>query len=363
MRTPGRHTIHEILSQPAAWQAALDAVSAQAGRLRDLLARFNGRPLLLLGSGSPYYLAIAAAALLREYTGRECMAAPSAEIILNPRTVLPREGPALAIIFSRSGETSEAIAAARAIQRGGGAVVAIGCDAGTPLLRLAEVTVEVAAGREVSAAQTRSFAGMYVAVQALAALLHDDPRDDGEALGHALERLPELGPAYIDRARATTGELAADAAIERIFVLGSGTRYGLACETALKFQEMSLTNIHAYHALEFRHGPMSMADERALVIGLIGERGAAEELAVLGEAKALGARAVAIAERAYPEMARLDGALAFDSGLPELARGVLYLPPLQLMAYARAIAKGLDPDTPRNVTRFVRVAALETMEG
>ncbi len=361
MNSSGQHTIQEILSQPVAWQSALDGVTAQSSALRALLAQRDEQPLVLLGSGSPYYLAISAAALLREHAGRACLATPSAEIILHPRTVLAQEGPVLAIIFSRSGETSEAIAAARAIQRRGGAVIVVGCDASTTLMRLADVAVEVAEGREESAAQTRSFAGMYVAGQAIAALMQAREGAAG-SLQDALPRLPELGPALIERARAEVGMLAADQAIERVFVLGSGVRYGIACETALKFQEMSLTNIHAYHTLDFRHGPMSMADERALVIGLVGERGSAEELAVLGEAKALGARVGAIAEQRYPEMDGFDGTFAFESGLPEQARTVLYLPPLQLMAYERAIAKGLNPDSPRNVTKFVRVANLEAIE-
>jgi glucosamine 6-phosphate synthetase-like amidotransferase/phosphosugar isomerase protein len=32
---------------------------------------------------------------------------------------------------------------------------------------------------------------------------------------------------------------------------------------------------------------------------------------------------------------------------------VLYLPPVQLLACERAVAKGLDPDTSRNITTFV----------
>ena len=38
-----------------------------------------------------------------------------------------------------------------------------------------------------------------------------------------------------------------------------------------------------------------------------------------------------------------------------LARGVLYLPLVQLLAYYRAIARGLNPDRPRNVVMAVRL--------
>jgi glucosamine--fructose-6-phosphate aminotransferase (isomerizing) len=48
-----------------------------------------------------------------------------------------------------------------------------------------------------------------------------------------------------------------------------------------------------------------------------------------------------------------DADVAFESQLPEEVRNVLYLPVLQLMAYYRAQAKGLDPDNPRNLSAVI----------
>lgn len=357
MDAPGSSTRDEILSQAASWIGALEAVRAQADAITDLLRRFSHAPLLLSGCGSPYYLSRSAATLLRQYGQRFCLATPASEIVLHPDALLPAGSPALLLIFSRSGETSEAVAAARAVQARGGAVLAVGCDANTTLLRMADLAVEVAAGRERSVVQTRSFAGMLVAAQAIVALAAGEQR--GADLLSGLASLPDLAAVAVERARVAVADaqllhLVRDASIERIFVLGSGTRYGLACEAALKFKEMTLTNAEPLHVLEFRHGPMSLADSRALVIGLLGDAGAQAELAVLQEAHGLGARAVALVERA-PAGAQLDALVALDSGLPEAARDVLYLAPLQLMAFERAIARGLDPDSPRHLVPFVRL--------
>jgi glucosamine--fructose-6-phosphate aminotransferase (isomerizing) len=355
----GDHTINEILSQPASWASALAAVRAEAGAIRALLRRFADQPLLFSGCGSPYYLALSAATLLRAHAGRACMATPASEILLHPDTLLHAEAAPLLIAFSRSGETSEVIAAARAVQRRGGAVIAVGCDAAATLLRLADVAVEVAAGREQSLAQTRSFAGMFVAAQAIVALAAAERGGAHQALEDGLARLLAAGPACVERARSAVASLASDPAIARVFVLGSGSRYGLACEAALKFKEMALTDAEPFHTLEFRHGPLALADKHALVIGLVGEAGADEEVAVLREAHTLGARTVALLERAPVDPHGLDALFAFESQVPEPARDVLYLAPLQLMAYERAIAKGLNPDAPRNLVMFVRRPELE----
>ena len=64
-----------------------------------------------------------------------------------------------------------------------------------------------------------------------------------------------------------------DLTLDRFYFLGSGPRYGLACEVNLKMKEMTLTHSEPFHFLEFRHGPKSMVCESALVAGLLGSVG------------------------------------------------------------------------------------------
>lgn len=134
-------------------------------------------------------------------------------------------------------------------------------------------------------------------------------------------------------------------AFDQFFFLGSGIRYGLACEASLKLKEMSLTVSEPFHFLEFRHGPISMVDSKTLVIGLLSEENYSQERAVLDEVEQLGGKTFTLGER--------DATICFNSGLPEAIRGVLYLPVLQLVALYRSLAKGLDPDKPRNLNAVV----------
>jgi len=96
-----------------------------------------------------------------------------------------------------------------------------------------------------------------------------------------------------------------------------------------------------------------MVDETALVVGLVSDSAREHEVAVLKEVRELGARTLALAESA--DQSDVDHLVCLDSGLPELAREVLYLPVLQLLAYCRAIAKGLDPDRPTHLDAVVRL--------
>jgi glucosamine--fructose-6-phosphate aminotransferase (isomerizing) len=112
-------------------------------------------------------------------------------------------------------------------------------------------------------------------------------------------------------------------------------------------KEMTLSHSEPFHTLEFRHGPKAMAGPGALVVGLTSRANAARELAVLAEMRALGARTIAVG----------PGAPDVDVGaeVGESAAALLALPFGQLLAFERALAKGLDPDRPGNLDVFVRL--------
>jgi glucosamine--fructose-6-phosphate aminotransferase (isomerizing) len=92
-----------------------------------------------------------------------------------------------------------------------------------------------------------------------------------------------------------------------------------------------------------------MICESAAVIGLLSSVNARHEQSVLDEMQAMRAQVLSLGEA--------DADVCFESGLPEEIRNVLYLPVLQLMAYYRSIAKGLDPDNPRNLSAVVHLEA------
>jgi glucosamine--fructose-6-phosphate aminotransferase (isomerizing) len=73
----------------------------------------------------------------------------------------------------------------------------------------------------------------------------------------------------------------------------------------------------------------------------------AHEAKVLAEMKTLGGKVISLGEK--------DSEVQFESGVPESVRGVLYLPVLQVMAFYRSVAKGLNPDRPNHLTAVVRL--------
>jgi glucosamine--fructose-6-phosphate aminotransferase (isomerizing) len=122
----------------------------------------------------------------------------------------------------------------------------------------------------------------------------------------------------------------------------------------LKMKEMSLSHSEAFHFLEFRHGPMSMVNTSALVVGLLGETGFQYEEEVLKDMRALGAKVLVISPKPLPREV-CDLQVLLPDGYSDMERLPLYLPVLQLMAFYRAVYKNLNPDRPSNLTAVVHL--------
>ncbi len=345
----GQSTYQEILSQPEVWAQTLADTRPQWEALRSLV----GQPfdeVLFIGCGSTYYLSLAAAALFQRMTGRCARGLPSSELWFYPDVVLNAHRRTLLVAVSRSGTTTETVRAIETFKAHHSPdVLAVTCYPDTPMAQAAHRVLAAPAAQEQSIAQTRSFVTMYLLTQVLAGLAADD-----QAHLAQLDRLSEAGQRLLDRHAGLAEQLGTDFGIDRVFFLGTGIYYGLACEAMLKMKEMSLTYAEAFHFMEFRHGPKSMVNEQTLVVGLLSDSVQEHEIAVLREMRSLGARVLALAdESAADTLQEFDFVVPLCSDLPETARGALYMPLLQLMAYHRSMAKGLDPDHPHNLDAVV----------
>jgi fructoselysine-6-P-deglycase FrlB-like protein len=283
----------EIATQPACWRRA----AALAGRLAGALPA-RGERAAIVGCGTSLFVGQAIAAL-REAAGHgETDAFPASE--------LPGgRGYDVVVALSRSGTTTEVLAALDASARTAGATLAITADGGAPLAARADRAVVLDFADERSVVQTRFATTALALVRA--------------HLDHGLE------PAAAEAASALGEPLPAAPGDGGVVFLGTGWRVGLAREAALKVRESAGLHSEAHPALEYRHGPISAAGPATLVwaLGPI-----PDDLA--GDVRRTGA---ALERSARDPMA-------------ELVR-------VQRFAVREALAAGRDPDRPPHITRSV----------
>ena len=216
-------TYREIKSQPDAWVEALDVTKTTP---LPKIGDYN--QVIFTGCGSTYYLSLAAARLYQELTGRTARAAPGGELLLNSQTFLTDQR-TLLVAISRSGTTTETIRGVEKFKQEKRGDVVVISNYDEVLSQLADVNISISKGQEESVAQTRSFASMYVAATVFNA------RMAGKiALLEYLDGLPIVGERLIQDFEPAARQIGENLDFDRFYFLGSGVRYGLACEVSLK---------------------------------------------------------------------------------------------------------------------------------
>ncbi len=283
----------EIVSQPAGWMEASLRASAVDGTLPPAGAR-----ALVLGCGTSFYMAQAYAAA-RELAGR----GETDAIVASERA--PARSYDVAVAISRSGTTTEVLRALQAIPSRI-RTVSITAVAESPIVEVAAQSVVLEFADERSVGQTR------FATSALALLRAH--------LGH------DVGAIARDGGQALSAPLPLDPASFRQFVfLGHGWAAALANEAAPKLREAAGAWTEGYPAMEYRHGPISVAGPETAVWTF---GGVAPDLL---------------------DDIRETGATLVQGRLDPMAELVL----AQRVAVALAEARGLDPDRPRHLARSV----------
>ena len=287
----------EIESQPDSWLRA--AKLAHTPEIANALPPPDAR-VAIVGCGTSLFMA-QSCAVLRENAGLgETDAFPPSEFPHSRRYDR-------VIALTRSGTTTEVIRLLEALPD---RITTVVTTAATrPAAQIAGATVTLDFADEQSVVQTR------FATTALALWRAHLGENLDAVVGDARRELKRELPDRLVRS-------------DQFTFLGTGWTIGLANEAALKLREASRSWTESYPAMEFRHGPISIADERSAV-WLFGPAPAG----LLDEITATGALVV---QADVDPMADLVNA--------------------QRVAVAIAERKGLDPDTPRHLTRSIILA-------
>ncbi|ACU74767.1 sugar isomerase (SIS) [Catenulispora acidiphila DSM 44928] len=292
----------EIISQPDTWRRA---AAIATGPTAEALPG-KGDRVAVVGCGTSLYMAQAYAVLREEAGLGETDAFAASEFPFG--RAYDR-----VVALSRSGTTTEVLELLQRL-KGVTPTVAVIADPKTPVPALADATIVLDFADEKSVVQTR------FATTALTLFRAHVAAQSGTAF--------DLEKIVADAERCVTEPLP-DGILDntQFAFLGRGWTVGLANEAGLKMTEASLTWTQSYPAMEYRHGPISIASP-GTVTWMFGEapQGLAEQV------QATGGQWLAVADGRDP--------------LAELIR-------VQRLAVALGGRKGLQVDNPRNLTRSV----------
>jgi fructoselysine-6-P-deglycase FrlB-like protein len=283
----------EIASQPECWGRAA-ALAAEPDTVAALPS--PGERVAAVGCGTSWFMAMCYAGL-REAAGQgETDAFAASEFPTGRRYDR-------IVAITRSGTTTEVL---RLIDEVEAPTTALIGDPTSPAVPAAAHAVLLPFADERSVVQTR------FATSALTLLRASLGADLAGALSDAVTAIDAPLPLEVSG----TGQ---------VTFLGRGWTVGLAHEAALKCREAAVFWAESYPAMDYRHGPISIA--------------------------APGRAVWAFAElpEGLPAQIRATGATLVECDRDPVAQLIL----AQRFAVAMAADRGLDPDQPRHLTRSV----------
>lgn len=338
--------LKEIHEQPALVGELLRLLDESPDMVRMVEAMRGARHLYLVGCGTSYHACMLAAV----YLGR--LAKRPAIPILAPQFVAqygPALGPEDAGVFvSQSGETKDVLAALEVAQFRGATALGLVNVVGSTLMRESAIHLPLACGYEISVPATKTFMNQCVAFLYLAMRMggHDT---------RALHRLPNLLERTLAAAEPQVARIAAGLVkANDLYCLGYGLTYPIALEGALKLKEITYAHCEGMLSTEFKHGPLSAVSDGYPVIFVAGPEDVPLLVSGINETTCRGGRAIAIGE----EDERLRGNAHELIVLPRAGADLnplLAALPLQLLSYEVSVARGIDPDFPRNLSKTLTV--------
>jgi glucosamine--fructose-6-phosphate aminotransferase (isomerizing) len=336
----------EIGQQPAALRATLDALMPRGGEAAAL-AR-DCRQVLFIARGTSDNAAVYGSYLLQAHAGLlATLASPSIATEYHARMDLSG---VLAVALSQSGATEEIVETLGWARDCGARTLAITNGAGSPLTQVADVAFVTEAGAELAVPATKTFTTQLAALAVLAIALGAD-LDPGLLRGvpDEIERMlaspPDVAPMVSDLAGASG-----------VVVSGRGHAYAAALELALKLKEACYLHAMGLSWADLLHGPIAVVDAATPAIIVAADSGPA-----LPGSIELARRVVAAGARAYaigggPGLAQASSLAVPGPRLPEWLSPLGLIVPGQLLTEALSRRLGIDPDSPRGLSKVTQTA-------
>jgi glucosamine--fructose-6-phosphate aminotransferase (isomerizing) len=229
------------------------------------------------------------------------------------------------IFISRTGESSETVQAEKMLKKSDFHCLGVTCQRDSSIIKNSNESYLFDYAYEESVVMTGSFA---VILNFLLA------QTENNYLFNKSERILKQSEVAIDKIELEK--------INHFVFLGFNELFVLAKEGSLKLQEMALESVGYFEPLEYRHGPKSTLTDTTLV--LIQIQGTKYENDLVNELREYNAKAIVVGPNGDVDINKNE-----KNNIP------LRIIPVLLLGYKKAISKGLNPDSPKNLSKTVMI--------
>ena len=310
--------------------------------------------MILLGCGTSYHAGMIGVQFLKDlgdfnsvqlFDGAEFCAAD-----------IPKKGKTGLILLSQSGETKDLHRCIEIAHEHELFMIGVVNVVDSLIAREVHCGCYLNAGREVAVASTKAYTSQVI-ILSMIAIWFAQVKDI-----HSLKRdrmLKDLRALYVDiensiqstemQIREEIVPLFEDK--KSCFLLGKGKCESIAREGALKIKEISYIHAEGYSTSSLKHGPFALLEKDFPVILIApDDEHYAKSMNAYEEIQSRHANVIMITDKVD-----CDKPHCVKFAYNRTYRDLLAIIPLQLLSYELSLARGLNPDMPRNLAKVVTV--------
>jgi glutamine---fructose-6-phosphate transaminase (isomerizing) len=312
----------------------------------------TARNIYLIACGTSYHASLLGSVYFSQLAGLATIPVLATQFIAQYGPVIGPED--VGVFVSQSGETKDVLNAMSVAEQQGMTMLGVVNVVGSTLMRDSQYHLPLACGYEISVPATKTFTNQVIAFLYLTMQMG----------GHDTTVLQDL-PRWIDETLAAVEEqaLSVEAKIspwDDLYCLGYGLTYPIALEGALKLKEITYAHCEGMLSTEFKHGPLSAVTEGYPVIFTAAPGDVSLIVSGINEVTCRGGRAIVIGEEDPRLRINADDLIIIPTvDAPDHLRphidALLCVLPLQLLSYKISLARGYDPDFPRNLSKTLTV--------
>ncbi len=334
----------EMSEQPMTLRRLIQEARPEIERLAEA-ARGSNR-IVFVGCGTAANAALAGTYLFSQICGRDATMIPASEF--RYRTgFLDRD--TLVVAISQSGETIDVLEAMTEARQRGAQLAAIVNTANSSLDRMVKTSVHLRSGVEQCVLATKSYTAMLATLLLTASALGGDWDSGVNAVARAADTIEAM---LINGTMEHVRDIAHRVAqADHLFAIGRGVHYASALEAALKIKEVSYVHAEGFAAGELKHGVIALIESGTPCLAFAAnDETRTDLLSGASELRSRGGHIIGVGstnDTVFDEFISLH-----DIGLGNVLAEAL---PGQLLGYFAALARGNDPDRPRNLAKSVTV--------
>lgn len=309
--------------------------------------------LLILGCGTSYHAGMFGIHFFKEICDFNCVQLfDGAEFT---QYDIPKKGKTSLLLLSQSGETKDLHRCIKIANEHNLYMIGVVNVVDSLIAREVHCGCYLNAGREVAVASTKAYTSQVILLSMISTWFSQIKLTQELKRKRIIEDLRKL---YLDIEKTiSVCENKIDSFIplfdnrNSCFLLGKNKGESIAREGALKIKEISYIHAEGYSTSSLKHGPFALLDQGFPVILIApDDEYYSKSLNAYEEIKSRHAEIIMITD---DNTCDKDNTIIIPYNLT--FRHLLCVIPLQILAYKLSLARGLNPDMPRNLAKVVTV--------